>query len=106
MAVSQHMTPFEVGQIKAHMEHDLGPSDIASRVKKPDGKSHYSAQAIADAMATLQANTKWRGERKEGSGRKRATSSKLDRDIVKEVFKSRGKVKVTVAYIQRKLPAK
>ena len=71
------LTQFEIGQIKAHAYHQLGPTGIAAIVKKEDG-THPSVQAVADAMAKLEASRKWRGERAEGSGRARATSASLD----------------------------
>ena len=37
-----HFTPFEVGQVKAHLHHGLGPGDIAKIIYKPDGKNRYS----------------------------------------------------------------
>ena len=40
------LSPFEVGQVKAHVEHGLSSAEIAKRVVKPDGKSKYGATAI------------------------------------------------------------
>ena len=47
------LTPFVIGQIKAHAYHQLGPSAIAAIVKKEDG-THPSVQAVADALAKLE----------------------------------------------------
>ena len=96
------LTPFDVGQIKAHAHHGLGPAAIARILLKADGKSHWSGQAIADALARLAADSTWRGERHEGSGRPRATTPKQDKLVVQEVFKARGSTKVTVAHLKRK----
>lgn len=96
-------TPFEVGQIHAHAYHGLGPSEIARIVTKPDG-STPSPTAIADVLEKLDADKKWRGQRKVGSGRPRVTTTNLDRKIEKAVLNNRGKVKVTVAYLQKKFP--
>jgi len=96
------LTPFEVGQIKAHAHHGLGPTAIARLLLKPDGKTHWSDQAIADALAALEADPEWRGERQEGSGRKRVTTPKQDKLVVQEVFKKRGSIKVTVSYLKKK----
>ena len=82
------MTPFEVGQIKAHAYHGLGATDIAGILKRADG-SHPSVQAVLDILQKLEDPT-WRGERAAGSGRHRVTTSAVDKLIVKEVFKSRG----------------
>ena len=40
--VQSQFTAFEVGQVKAHVHHGLGPSAISRIVMKPDGKSHFS----------------------------------------------------------------
>ena len=98
------LTPFEVGQVKAHAYHGLGAADIARIVKKSDG-SAPSEQGIANVLHRLVEEPAWRGERKGGSGRPRATPASLDKDIVREVFRRRGTCKVTVAYLQRKFPA-
>ena len=39
------MGPWEVGQIKAHMEHDLGATAISRHVLKPDGESTWTRGA-------------------------------------------------------------
>jgi hypothetical protein len=40
--MSNQLGPFEVGQIKAHMEHGLGCTTISQKIFKADGKSHFS----------------------------------------------------------------
>ena len=57
-----------------------------------------------DVLEKLQTTPKWRGERAEGSGGPRKTSATLDRLVVREVFKKRGRVKVTVSYLKKKFP--
>ena len=96
------MTGFEVGQIKAHMYHELGPTAISELVLKPDGETLYSVQAINDAMSKIQKKPAWKGERKAGSGRKRETSKEQDKTIVREVFRNRGRARVTVAFLKKK----
>ena len=103
-AVMARLTPFEVGQVKGHAYHGLGPAEIARIVKKSDGAAP-SEQGIADVLQRLADEPAWRGERKAGSGRPRSTPGSLDKAIVKEVFRSRGSRKVTVAYLQQKFPA-
>ena len=98
------LTPFEIGQVKAHAWHGLGPSEIARIVQKADGSSP-SKQAICDVLAHLAEDPSWRGQRQSGSGRPRATTRALDKAIVREVFRSRGKTRVTIAYLQKKFPA-
>ena len=70
MSAGYHLTPFDVGQIKAHAHHGLGPAAIAKILSKPDGKSRWSDRAIADALANLKEDPSGRGERQEGSGRR------------------------------------
>ena len=55
---------FDVGQIVAHLHHGLTPAAIARVVKKPDGKSIRSAQAIVDAVPSVaKRNVKMKGEK-------------------------------------------
>ena len=98
------LSPFDVGQIKAHLHHGMSGASIARLLRKPDGKSTWSEQAIQDAIRKLRSEPGWRGERSEGSGRPRETSKAQDRAIVREVFRSRGRRKVTVSYLRRILP--
>ena len=46
-------TPFEVGQVKAHLLHEMNPADIARIVLKPDGKTHYSVTTIHNIIDKL-----------------------------------------------------
>ena len=68
------LTPFEIGQIKAHMRNGLGATEIAGIIKKADGK-HPSQPSVVAAMQKLTKQPSWRGEREAGSGRPRATSA-------------------------------
>lgn len=77
---------------------------IARLLRKPDGKSLWSEQAIQDAIRRLESEPKWRGERTKGSGRPRETTKAQDKAIVKEVFRSRGRRKVTVSFLRKKFP--
>ena len=99
-----HLSPFDVGQIKAHLHHGLSGATIAGILRKPDGKSTWSEQAIQDAIRRFKSEPHWRGERSEGSGRPRETSKAQDRAIVREVLKNRGRRKVTVPYLRKKFP--
>ena len=63
MSSEHQLTPFDIGQIKAHMHHGLGDRTIATLVMKRDGTA-FGHRAIADAMSKLKANPQWRGERK------------------------------------------
>ena len=48
------LTPFEIGQIKAHLYHGLGPVGISRIVKKPDGSpiSHGRISLVASKLAS------------------------------------------------------
>jgi hypothetical protein len=97
------LTPFEVGQIKAHAHHGLTPVQIVPLIKKSD-KSNPSVQAVVNALAKLKLNPKWKGERENGSGRLRSTSAKVDQKVVSAVLEKRGKAKVTIPYLKRTFP--
>jgi hypothetical protein len=101
-----NLSPFEVGQIKAHLEHGLRPGEVWWRILKPQG-SHpmrFSPQAIGQAIAKLENDPAWRGERAQGSGRPKKTSAAVDAKIYKKVLKDRGKRKVTVSYLKQTIP--
>lgn len=98
-----HFGPFEVGQVKAHLHHGLGASAIARLVLKPDG-TQFSDTAVGNTIAKISADSAWRGGRQAGSGRPRKTPVKLDKAISREVFKNRGKEKITVAALRKKFP--
>ena len=98
------MGPWEVAQVKAHMEHDLGATAIAARVFKPDGKSTWSRGNIQSVMTKLRKRKKWRGQRKAGSGAPRKTSKLTDKKIIEAVLKNRGKRKMTVKQVKKLVP--
>ena len=98
------LSPFDLGQIKAHLHHGLKPSAISQILVKSDGKTHWSYNAIKTAADKLEAEPSWRGEREEGSGRPRETTANEDKAIVKHVLAKRGKQKVTVKNIKRTFP--
>ena len=76
---SYHLSPFDVGQVKAHLHHGLGPAAICALVKKSDGKTSWSLNAIKAVVDRLQSEPAWRGERSEGSGRPRETTAREDK---------------------------
>ena len=95
------LTPFEAGQVKAHMEHGLGCTEIAKRICRSDGKTKFGETAIVNCMNKLKENKRWRGEREAGSGALRKTSVKQDKEIVRWVLKNHGKVKVSVKRLKK-----
>ena len=98
------MGVFEVGQVKAHVYHGLGATAISRILTKPDGKSHYSATAIADCIERLSSEPAWTGERKKGSGPPRRTTKQQDAALVRMLFKMRGRRRVTVNYLRTCFP--
>ena len=50
LRVMARLGPFEVGQIKAHLHHGLSGADIVGILKKPDGKTTWSTQAVYDVQ--------------------------------------------------------
>ena len=44
-------TPFDLGQIKAHMYHGLGATEIARILRKADGKGTWSDESVRRQMA-------------------------------------------------------
>lgn len=95
------LSELDVGQVKAHMHHDLGSIAISKIMYKADGKTRFSEQAILDCTNKLRTNPSWRGERAAGSGAPRKTSPKQDKKVIKWVLKNRGKEKVTVDRLKR-----
>ena len=102
--VGHQLTPFEVGQVKAHMEHGLGCTAIAQRVFRVDGKTPFGETAILNCMTKLQQNPNWRGEREKGSGAPRKTTTKQDKQVVSWLLKERGKQKVSVSRLKKQFP--
>lgn len=97
------LTPFEVGQIKAHLYHEVNPSKIARIMTRSDG-SPITAQTVRNTKAKLEENPSWEGGREEGSGAPRATTPAQDKKIVKQTLANRGKHKVTVHWLKKKNP--
>ena len=94
-------SPFEIGQIKAHVYHGLGATQIARILVKSDGKTKWSDSAVQNQMDKLEEQPKWRGERQEGSMRPRKTSAKQDVQLVSFLLKRRGEQKVTVGVLRK-----
>jgi hypothetical protein len=81
--------------------------EIADTVRKPDG-THPCQQTVAATVDRCQAEggSSWDGHvQSTGRGPPRVTSKALDRRIVKLVFKNRGRAKVTVDYVMKKIPS-
>ena len=95
------LTPFEVGQVKAHLEHGLSAAEMSRRILKPDGKSKYGETAMSNCIKKLQEQPHWRGERQKGSARPRKTTAEQDKDIVRYLFKQRGEEKVFVSKLKK-----
>ena len=96
------LTPFEVGQVKAHMHHQLTALQISRIILKGDGKSRFSENAIKNCMVALGADKKWKGARQAGSGAPRKTTAAQDKQIEGAIYKYRGRYKVTVAWLKKR----
>ena len=101
---ASRLSPFEVGQIKAHSQHGLSTAEIAAEIIKADGTTAPSREAVRQVLLKLKANPGWTGERKAGSGRPRSTSKKLDTSLCKAVMAHRGKAKITSAILRKSVP--
>ena len=82
LKMSHHLTPFEYGQIKAHLQHDQTAAEITRLVRRANGQP-FSTTAIHAAIQKLTDDPSFRGERAEGSGAPRKTSKALDNRIIK-----------------------
>ena len=102
--MAYQLGPFEVGQVKAHMEHGLGCKKISERVLKADGKTPFGETAIVNCMSKLREDPSWRGERQEGSGAPRKTIAKQDKEIEAWLLNERGKQKVGVPQLKKQFP--
>ena len=100
----QQLGPFEVGQIKAHVEHGLGCTAIAKKVFKADGKTRFGETTIVNCMNKLKTNPSWRGERDEGSGAPRKTTKAQDTQVVQWLLRKRGERKVSVGRLKKQFP--
>jgi hypothetical protein len=98
------LSAFEVGQVKAHVQHGLSAAAIAERIVKADGKSSFGETAIQNCMNKLTQKPEWRGEREEGSGPPRKTTTNQDKQMVKWLLKERGKQKVSASRIKKQFP--
>ena len=97
------LTPFEYGQVKAHLEHGCTATEIQSMVLKPDG-NEFGLTAIKGAIAKITADPFYRGERKPGSGAPRKTTKKTDNQIVKATLENRGKAIVSATFLRKQIP--
>lgn len=96
------LTPFEAGQILAHMHHELTALQISRIIFKGDGKSRFSETAVKKCMAALESDSAWKGQRQPGSGAPRKTTTRQDKQIEDAIWKYRGKFKVTVAWLKKR----
>ena len=80
--------------------------DIAEVVRKTDG-TVPSFRAVGGAIATgkKKGARKWTEKEESAAGRPSKTTTSLDKKIKNLVFRHRGRVVVTVAFIKKRLPA-
>ena len=97
------LTPFLRGAIYGLLLAGWTYIEIAEEIEKPDG-THPSKQAVARVAAQVQAlgGVSWDGGSAPSlAGRPRSTTNALDKQIVKLVFKHRGRAMVTVRFVQK-----
>lgn len=99
---SYQFSPFLVGQVYAHMHHELTALQISRSIFKGDGKTRFTEKAVKTCMDALSADPSWKGERGEGSGAPRKTTSRQDAQVVAAIYKYRGVFKVTVAWLKKR----
>ena len=99
------LTPYAKGIIFGMFLAGSGLQEIADAVVKGDG-SHPCQQTVAATVARCRAEggTRWSGEvESTNRGAPRVTTAALDRKIRKVVFQHRGKAKVTVDFLRKKI---
>jgi hypothetical protein len=103
------LSPYVKGIIFGLFLAGTSLQDIADdkNVIKNDGQ-HPCQQTVASTVARCQAekrNKKWNGAATTSDrGPPRQTTTALDRKIVKHVFRMRGRAKVTVDFVMKKIP--
>ena len=100
---SARLDAFSRGMIWGMHVVDTPRSTIREKVLKKDG-THPQLNAIDKVIAHKTADPTWYGEDSVAGGRPRALSDKQHKDVVKLVFKERGRAVVTVRYCRKKLP--
>jgi len=101
------LSPYVKGIIFGLFLAGTSLTDIADQVFKEDG-SHPCAQSVANTVERCkkEGGVKWDGVmHSSGRGPSRVTTDALDRKIVKLVFRMRGKAKVTVDFVRKKMPS-
>ena len=102
------LSPYVRGIIFGLYLAGLPLNEILEQVVKPDGSSPQK-QTVCNTIRMCEKNGgfHWDGgaAKCHPGGGTRVTSSKLDRQVVKAVFKHRGSAKVTVKFIQKTITA-
>ena len=92
---------FARGQIVALAGQGMKAPTIRMKVRKKDGK-RPTPRAVRDTIDKARANPEWRGENQDGGpGRNKLINDKVQKRIVKLVFKNRGSAIVTIKYIKK-----
>jgi hypothetical protein len=101
-----HLNPFLRGVVYGLFLAGYTYQEIADEVTKPDGE-HLCQQSVASVVESAKAcgGLEWDGEQALGAGRPRCTSDALDKQILRLVFKYRGKAVVTVNFIKKHIMA-
>ena len=99
------LSPYIRGIIFGLFFAGVSYQDIADQVYKDDGtRPSKNAVALVVSKCTSEGGVKWDGNPiSSGRGPERATTSAFDRQVVKLVFQHRGKAKVTVDFVRKRL---
>ena len=101
------LSPFARGAITAlALLAGWSAKDIAEAVPKPDGAAP-SPVAVQQTIGMAKENNgmQWNGEVCAASGRPRATTDALDKEIFRLVIKHRGRTVVNTNYVKKKIKA-
>ena len=99
-----HLDAFAIGGIAALTKVGYSSREIESSgaVTKANGDG-IGFQRIGEIVRKLKKTPEWRGQRSEGSGRKRSTTHEEDEKIVQYVLDNRGREKLTSGKVKRRL---
>jgi hypothetical protein len=90
----EHLTPFQAGYINALGHQWYSCTEISAACHEHHGWC-ISKSKVQRVLAHFEQDPSWTGERREGSGAKRATTPAQDEAIVKFVLGNRGLCRVT-----------
>ena len=103
-AMPSRLGPFEVGQVFALHREGYSHREIAARVMHGRGCEAVSLASVGAVVRRLKADACWLGGRAPGSGRKRKTTDREDKMIVRATKRHRGSRKINSTSLQAFAP--